>query len=95
MFDLRVRPDAVEDIKSASRWYRDHREELADRFQKCVAETMTRVGSSPELYPQVHSGIRLAPVRRFPYGVFCDLIVVHAVLHDRRDPKLSKWRAGE
>lgn len=48
MFDLRVRPDAVKDIESASRWYRDQREELADRFQKHVAETMMRVRSSPE-----------------------------------------------
>jgi toxin ParE1/3/4 len=91
MLGLRVRPDAVNDIDSASRWYRDRREELADDFGRCVAETMTRIRTSPELYPQVRAALRRAPVQRFPYGVFYSIeentIVVHAVLHDHRDPR--------
>lgn len=99
MLELRIRPDAVNDIDSASRWYRDQRDELADDFRRRVAETMTRIRTSPELYPRVYGELRRAAVQRFPYGVFYslekDTVVVHAVLHDRRDPRLWQWRAGQ
>lgn len=98
MLKLRIRPDAANDIDSASRWYGNQREELSDDFRSRVAEAMTRICGSPELYPRVHGELRRAAVQRFPYGVFytveSDTIVVHAVLHDRRDPRLWQWRAG-
>jgi plasmid stabilization system protein ParE len=99
MLPIRVRPDAVSDIESAFRWYHDQREELANDFRNHVHETLNRVRKSPELYPRVHDKVRRAAVHRFPYGVFYTVedntIVVHPVLHDRRDPRLWQWRAGE
>ncbi len=82
------------DLDEAAQWYNKRSDGLGAEFVASVRETVSRVSGAPELYPQVQPGLRRAPVRRFPYGVFCQLhedrVIVIAVFHNRRDP--SRWQ---
>jgi len=61
-----------------------------------IRSVLARVGGNPDLYPEVESGVRRAPVRRFPYGVLYrrrgGRVEVIAVFHDRRDPAIWQGR---
>ncbi len=87
-------PEAEEDLAEAAAWYEDHRAGLGQDLVARVRAVLTRIADSPELYGEVYCGIRRAPVRRFPYGVFYrhlrDRLQVIAIFHERRDP--SAWR---
>jgi toxin ParE1/3/4 len=84
---------AEADVDEASRWYEQRSVGLGAKFLAQVSEVLVRVGDNPELYPQIHKGVRRAPVRRFPYGVFyrtsTDRLDIIAVFHGRRSP--SRW----
>jgi plasmid stabilization system protein ParE len=84
---------AEADVDEASNWYEQRNVGLGSKFLAQVSEALLRVTDNPELYPEVHNGVRRAPVRRFPYGVFYrtrgDRLEVIAVFHDRRSP--SRW----
>jgi toxin ParE1/3/4 len=64
-----------------------------------VRRTFHRIRTNPEAYPLGYRGTRRALIRRFPYGVIylpvaeLDTIVVLAVLHCGRDPKLWRQRS--
>jgi plasmid stabilization system protein ParE len=50
----------------------------------------------PETHAKVYQDVRRALVRRFPYSIYyrfrADRIVVLAVFHNKRDPKVWKAR---
>jgi plasmid stabilization system protein ParE len=89
--------EAEADLDEAAQWYEQRSPGLGADLVARVRDTLARVGNNPELYPEVHGGIRRAPVRRFPYGVFYrqrnDRVAVIAVFHDRRDPSIWQSRA--
>jgi toxin ParE1/3/4 len=86
--------EAEADLEEAALWYEDRSAGLGVRLVSRVHEALARIGENPDLYPEVHAGIRRAPVRRFPYGVFYrrreDRVEVVGVFHDRRNP--SAWK---
>ncbi len=51
----------------------------------------------PQIHAEIYKGVRRAPTRRFPYGIYYrfaeDSIVVIAVMHSRRDPRRWEERA--
>jgi toxin ParE1/3/4 len=87
--------DAEADLEEAALWYERRSVGLGVDLVARVRDAMGRIGDNPTLYPEAHPGVRRAPVRRFPYGVFYrqwpDRIEVIAVFHDRRDP--AAWQA--
>lgn len=91
---LIVRPEAETDISEAGEWYEDQVPGLREEFLKALDETFQSVEQSPELYARVHGELRRALTPRFPYAVFYltrpERIVVFAVLHTARDPRI--WR---
>jgi plasmid stabilization system protein ParE len=80
-----VRPLAEADLEDATRSYDDER---ADR-------TFARIRERPLQFPAVSGKVRRALLQTFPYAVYFrwsdDIVVVLAVLHLRRNPKV--WRA--
>jgi plasmid stabilization system protein ParE len=91
--------EAEADVEEAAMWYEQRSDGLGVRYVSRVREVLARVSDNPELCPEVHGGLRRAPVRRFPYGVFYrrreDRIEVVAVFHDRRNPSAWKRRAQD
>ena len=89
MFELILWPEAEEDIAEAQQWYEDRREGLGDDFEACLDEAFEKLLRYPTVFGIVYSGLRRFQVRRFPYGIYFDVIdetvVVVAVFHGRQD----------
>ena len=88
--------EAEADLDDAVQWYERRSAGLGVDLVAKVRQTLARVGGNPDLYPEVESGVRRAPVRRFPYGVLYrrrgGRVEVIAVFHDRRDPAVWQGR---
>ena len=91
-----LRLEALADFDEAFDWYVRQRRGLGLEFDTCVHETFDRISRTPELYAKILHDARRAPVRRFPYSVIYkvepDRVVVIAVFHGRRDPKVWQER---
>lgn len=89
-----VRPLAEADLEDAARWYEDDRPGLAERFLKDIDQTLARIRERPFQFPTVSGQVRRALLHTFPYAVYFrasnEMVVVLAVLHLRRNPKV--WR---
>lgn len=92
-----VRPLAEADLEDAARWYEDERAGLAERFLKDLDETFARIREGPFQFPTVSGEVRRALLHTFPYAVYFrasnEMVVVLAVLHMRRNPKVWRGRA--
>ncbi|MPZ20673.1 MAG: type II toxin-antitoxin system RelE/ParE family toxin [Luteitalea sp.] len=94
---LIVRPLAEVDLADAARWYDDEQAGLGAKFLSEVSRTLARIRERPLQFPIVWRGVRRALLHTFPYAVYFrasdDVIVILAVLHQRRNPKVWQRRA--
>lgn len=92
-----VRPLAEADLDDAARWYEAERAGLASRFLSDVDRTFTRIAERPLQFPLVAGDVRRALLHTFPYAVYFrtsdGTVIVLAVLHLRRNPKVWRGRA--
>ena len=92
-----VRPLAEADLEDAAQWYDDERAGLAHRFLSDVDRTFSRILERPLQFPKVSGEVRRALLHTFPYAVYFraseEIVVVLAVLHLRRNPKVWRRRA--
>jgi plasmid stabilization system protein ParE len=92
-----VRPLAEADLDNAARWYDEERPGFATRFLSEVDRTFARIREQPLQFPIVSRGVRRALLQTFPYAVYFreldEAVVVLAVLHLRRNPKVWRGRA--
>lgn len=92
---LVLRPEAENDIAGAAQWYEEQRSGLSIEFRSALDQTFTAIEKNADLYTPIYRELRRALLRRFPYAVFyverADNIIVAAVLHTSRNPRL--WRA--
>lgn len=89
-----VRPLAESDIAQAATWYENQRTDLGLRFLDATDQLFDRLRVSPLQFPLVSTDVRRALLHTFPYAVYFrvsdDAVVVLAVLHLSRDPRI--WR---
>jgi plasmid stabilization system protein ParE len=89
-----VRPLAEADLENAAQWYDEERPGLAQRFLKDVDRSFVRLRERPLQFPVVAGEVRRALLHTFPYAIYFrvsdEMIVVLALLHLRRNPKI--WR---
>jgi len=80
------------DLAGAYGWYEGQRAGLGEEFLGAVDASFDAIEQFPEMFARVHGEVRRAVVSRFPYAVFYRVepkrVVVLAVLHMARDPKL-------
>lgn len=80
------------DLAGAYRWYEDQRAGLGEEFLGAVDTSFDAIQEFPERSARVYGEVRRAVVSRFPYAVFYRVepkrVVVIAVLHMARDPRL-------
>ena len=91
---VRLRPEADLDAVGAALWYEARRSGLGLEFLAALDDALVRVGSHPQQFQQLDTGVRRVRLRRFPYGVYfvpgpeCSVVV--AILHLHREPDV--WR---
>src|SRR5437879_5555556 len=92
--DVRLRPEAEDDLAEAAVWYEEQQPGLGQRFLDAVTATVSRISTLPLAFPIVHGSTRRALLQRFPFGVFSPVaearIDVIAILHGSRHPRA--WR---
>jgi len=90
-------PEARDDVDAAYAQYVQHRVGLGERFLERLNARVEAVRDNPGMYGVVRDEVRAAPLRRFPYVVYYrvegEAVVILAVLHGRRDPRVWQDRA--
>lgn len=94
--EVRLRPEAEQDVAEAALWYEVNEPGLGAQFVDQVQATLSTVAEQPSAFTAVHKTVRRALVKRFPFGVFYqvvkDGVIVIAVLHGSRHPRAWKER---
>ena len=80
----------------AAAWYEQRREGLGEEFVREIELAIGKAADSPASYPVVSADVRRTVIRRFPYCIYFRMrqgrLVVLAVFHGRRDPKVWQRR---
>ena len=88
---------AQADLAEAYDWYLSIDPEVAERLLTEVRKATDRIALDPLAYPLFLGSCRRMLLRIFPYYLYYRLergtIVVHALLHTRRNPSLHRKRA--
>ena len=96
-FGLIIRPEAEADVLEAFRWYNEQISGLGQGFLEELEKAFDSIRANPEANRRIHRELRRVLTRRFPYSAFYTVheqsVVVVAVLHAARDPRLAKARA--
>lgn len=92
--EVRLRPEAEQDLVDAAVWYEERRQGLGREFLDEVLTMLSSIAKIPLMYPNVHRNTRRAVIHRFPFSVYFRMedtaIVIVAVLHGSRNPR--RWR---
>jgi plasmid stabilization system protein ParE len=80
------------DLASGFDYYAAQTPELGEKFLAAVTGVFEAIGRYPRMFAAVHGDVHRAILSDFPYAVFYRIeaqrVVVLAVLHTARDPKL-------
>jgi toxin ParE1/3/4 len=97
-FQVVFTPLAAEDYLEGIRWYKEQQDELDVRFDEAINATLDHISNYPSAYALRKKSIRAAVVQAFPYVIFFKLevqrkrVVILAILHQARDPKVWQKR---
>lgn len=85
------------EFDEAALWYEERRSGLGAQFVAEANRVVQGAAEQPQRYAVMYRDIRCIRVRRFPYSVFYRVeprrLVVLAVFHARRDPRVWQQRA--
>lgn len=91
MLALKKLPVVEADVAEAAEWYEAHRPGLGQRFVSTVHTADKLLMAEPRRYAVCFGDVRRLNLADFPYGIFfflhSEVIVVLAVLHNRRDTR--------
>ncbi|MGQ0622559.1 MAG: type II toxin-antitoxin system RelE/ParE family toxin [Panacagrimonas sp.] len=81
----------------AAAWYEAQRPNLGVEFIQEIDRCIALAAEQPQLFADIHKGVRRVTAARFPYSVYfraeVHRIVVLAVFHGSRDPAIWQRRA--
>jgi len=90
LIDIRLRPEATDDIGKAVAWCEDQRPGLDVEFLLELDAAIERAATSPQSYALQHLGARRVLIQRFLYNVHFyvepDAVEIFGVLHQQRIP---------
>ena len=66
--EVRLRPEAEQDLADAAAWYEEQRQGLGHEFLDEVLTMLSSIAETPLMYPNVHRNTRRAIIHRFPFG---------------------------
>jgi plasmid stabilization system protein ParE len=68
--EVRLRPEAEEDLAEAATWYEAQLAGLGQQFLDEVLATLANLAEMPLMHAVIYRNTRRALMRRFPFGVF-------------------------
>lgn len=87
-YEVVFRQEARADLEDIQSYYNRILPSLTDRFLAEFFEKMDIIESDPNLYQIRYRGIKIAPLRKFPYGIHyrekANQIIIYRVLHFKR-----------
>ncbi len=93
---IRLRPEAKQDLTDPAALYERQRAGLGQEFLDEALATLLAIADVPLGFAIIHRSARGALLQRFPFVVFFTIdegeVIVFAVLHGSRDPRLWKSR---
>jgi plasmid stabilization system protein ParE len=93
--EVRLRPEAEQDLADAAAWYEEQRQGLGHEFLDEVLTMLSSIAETSLMYPNVHRNTRRAIIHRFPFSVYFraenTTIVVVAIMHGSRNPR--RWKS--
>ena len=98
MFKTIILPLAKEDIREAALWYNKQQDGLGKRFIAEVREKVHFIRQNPKALNVRYDNVRTAVLNVFPFMVHYTIdeenktIIISAILHTSRNPKLWKNR---
>ncbi|GJM16894.1 MAG: hypothetical protein DHS20C13_22210 [Thermodesulfobacteriota bacterium] len=88
---LGFHPLAREEVREAYQFYESRKSGLGDLFFRSLDDLFLQILDNPNLYPQDFETIRKAPLRKFPFTVYYEVIddqvLVYSVFHQKRNPE--------
>ena len=94
MLEIRLRPEAEQDLADAAAWYEEQQPGLGHEFLDEVEAMLSSSAETPLMFPSVHRNTRRAVIQRFPFSVYfranSPSIVVIAIMHGSRNPR--RWK---
>jgi plasmid stabilization system protein ParE len=88
---------AQEDLDDAYQWYEDQEQGLGKEFIRCIDAKIAKIKRYPLHHQVVQSDrVRRALTNRFPFSIYFvddeEIIVIFAILHQKRSPDFWKSR---
>lgn len=97
--NIRILSCAERELAEVVDHYNQEQPGLGFVFAAEVEKALDRIRAFPNAWPQFSKRSRRYVVQRFPYGVLyqvrADGVLVLAIMHLRRDPKVWQERVGE
>jgi toxin ParE1/3/4 len=96
-FAVEFRPRASADVAEAFSWYERQRPGLGDEFETDLGHAVDILRQMAGAGPLVYRDLRRVLLGRFPFAVYYHLqgqtVIVRAVIHTKRHPRLWRRRA--
>ncbi|NGF55886.1 type II toxin-antitoxin system RelE/ParE family toxin [Parapedobacter sp. SGR-10] len=90
IYRLIVKSLAENDIREILEWYINQSEYLPKKFLLELDSGFDTITKNPEYFQKRYNQIRVLFLNKFPYGLYYtieeDIVFVHAVLHNKRNP---------
>jgi len=90
MYQLVIKPGAIEMAKEAYKWYEEQQPGLGDLFLIELDSCYDKLETFPLVYAKIKKNFRQIILKTFPYVVvfeiFKDEVVIYAVFHTSRNP---------
>ncbi len=101
MYKVFISPSATDDVKKASKWYNKQKLGLGKKFVTSIRSTMVYIKENPYIAKIRFDDVHVVVVKQFPFSIHYKIkeelktILIHAVLHDSRNPDLWSDRANK
>jgi ParE toxin of type II toxin-antitoxin system, parDE len=96
IYNLKILPLALNDIKEISIWYEEVQKGLGKRFVKSFKNEVVILKVKPHLFQNRYDETKVALIESFPYLIHFEInntdIVIKAVIHTSRNNKIWKNR---
>ncbi len=97
-YEILFTQPAYHDLQLAFDWYENERAGLGWEFRNEIALSLEKINDDRVSYRAFAGAVRKIPLQRFPYIVYFKkyeskkMIVIAAVLHERRNPEEIRKR---
>jgi plasmid stabilization system protein ParE len=98
-YTIRFSQLASEDLTEILGWYKEQNVEgLHKQFIEATSKVLKRLENNPQSNAIVHNNVRQVLLKKFPYKILYTFdnaiveVLVIAVIHQKRDPKIGKGR---